>query len=66
LLKSSADRCVVITGTVLFPLSRSLRQLRRRTIRPDPGPVNTFCEKNQEKSAPDCRTQAKPLIRHKI
>ncbi|MBP4051171.1 hypothetical protein J9978_16955, partial [Chromobacterium violaceum] len=49
LLKSSADRCVVITGTVSFPLFRSLRQLRRRTIRPDPEPVNTFCEKNLRK-----------------
>ncbi|MEO4009326.1 hypothetical protein, partial [Chromobacterium piscinae] len=28
LLKSSAGRCVVITGTVSFPLFRSLRQLR--------------------------------------
>ncbi|WP_220468592.1 hypothetical protein, partial [Chromobacterium violaceum] len=45
LLKSSADRCVVITGTVSFPLFRSLRQLRRRNIRPDPEPVNTFREK---------------------
>ncbi|MBP4047981.1 hypothetical protein J9978_00515, partial [Chromobacterium violaceum] len=66
LLKSSAGRCVVITGTVSFPLFRSLRQLRRRTIRPDPRPVNTFCEKNQEKSAPGYHTQAKPLIRHRI
>ncbi|WP_406850277.1 hypothetical protein, partial [Chromobacterium phragmitis] len=30
-----------------FPLFRSLRQLRRRTIRPGPEPVNTFCEKKR-------------------
>ncbi|MCD5328697.1 hypothetical protein LQR33_12970, partial [Chromobacterium piscinae] len=41
----SAGRCVVITGTVSFPLFRSLRQLRRRTI-PAPSPsVNRFFEK---------------------
>ncbi|MEN2426916.1 hypothetical protein AA0N74_12790, partial [Chromobacterium vaccinii] len=45
LLKSSAIRRVVITGTVSFPLFRSLRQLRRRTI-PAPSPsVNRFFEK---------------------
>ncbi|WP_230632239.1 hypothetical protein, partial [Chromobacterium violaceum] len=44
-----ADRCVVTTGTVSFPLFRSLRQLRRRTIRPAPEPVNTFREKNLRK-----------------
>ncbi|MBW7566512.1 hypothetical protein KIF53_08305, partial [Chromobacterium subtsugae] len=51
LLKSGADRCVVITGTVSFPLFRSLRQLRRRTIRPGPTPVNTFRHKKCKKMA---------------
>ncbi|MBP4051172.1 hypothetical protein J9978_16960, partial [Chromobacterium violaceum] len=46
LLKSSAGRCVVITGTVSFPLFRSLRQLRRRTIPAPPPSVNSFFEKN--------------------
>ncbi|AAQ61591.1 hypothetical protein CV_3929 [Chromobacterium violaceum ATCC 12472] len=43
--RSLRRRC----GTVSFPLFRSLRQLRRRTIRPDPKPVNTFREKNLRK-----------------
>ncbi|WP_217806442.1 hypothetical protein, partial [Chromobacterium violaceum] len=36
---------VVITGTVSFPLFRSLRQLRRRTIPAPPPSVNRFFEK---------------------
>ncbi|MBW7565247.1 hypothetical protein KIF53_04595, partial [Chromobacterium subtsugae] len=66
LLKSGADRCVVITGIVSFPPFRSLRQLRRRTIPPGPAPVNTLLAKNQKNSSQTAPRAAKPMIWLKI